>query len=83
MIESIDETVLKELEKLTGTNQVRVDRDVDLFGQRLLDSLGAVELTVALSESLGIELSPSDIDRDAWSTPRKIIDFVTERTARA
>jgi D-alanine--poly(phosphoribitol) ligase subunit 2 len=78
----INEIVLKELERLTGTDQVRKDLDVDLFGHKLLDSLGAVELTLALSESFGIELSPSDIDREMWATPRKIIEFVTERTVR-
>lgn len=80
---TIDETVLKELERLTGTDQVRKDLNVDLFGNKLLDSLGAVELTLALSENFGIELSPSDIDRESWATPQKIIDFVAERTTAA
>jgi D-alanine--poly(phosphoribitol) ligase subunit 2 len=80
---SIHDTVLKELERLTGTDQVRKDLNVDLFGHKLLDSLGAVELTLALSENFGIQLSPSDIDRETWATPQKIIDYVTERTAPA
>ena len=41
----VSETVLQELERLTGTDQVRKDPHVDLFGHKLLDSLGAVELT--------------------------------------
>ena len=69
---TIRETVLKELERLTGTDQVRKDLNVDLFGNKLLDSLGAVELTLALSENFGIELSPSDIDRESWATPQEI-----------
>jgi D-alanine--poly(phosphoribitol) ligase subunit 2 len=80
---TVTETVLKELERLTGTDQVRKDLHVDLFGHKLLDSLGAVELTIALADNFGIELSPSDIDREAWATPQKIIDYVTERTSRA
>lgn len=77
---NVSETVLKELERFTGTDQVRRDLGIDIFGQKLLDSLGAVELTIALSEDFGIELSPSDIDRDLWATPQKIIDFFTQRT---
>jgi D-alanine--poly(phosphoribitol) ligase subunit 2 len=77
----VSDIVLKELERLTGTDQVRKDLDVDLFGHKLLDSLGAVELTIALGEDFGIELSPSDIDRDIWATPQKIIDFFSERMA--
>jgi D-alanine--poly(phosphoribitol) ligase subunit 2 len=80
---SISETVYRELERLTGTDQVRKDPNVDLFSNKLLDSLGAVELTIALAEGFGIELSPSDIDREMWATPQKIIDYVRERTTRA
>lgn len=80
---SVTDKVLNQLERLTGTDQVRKDPHLDLFGHKLLDSLGAVELTVALAEDFGIELSPSDIDREMWATPQKIIDYVTERTARA
>jgi D-alanine--poly(phosphoribitol) ligase subunit 2 len=80
---TVSETVLKQLERFTGTDQVRRDLNVDIFGQKLLDSLGAVELTIALSEDFGIELSPSDIDREVWATPQKIIDYFSERTARA
>jgi D-alanine--poly(phosphoribitol) ligase subunit 2 len=79
---TVSDTVLLHLERLTGTNQVRKDPSVDLFGHKLLDSLGAVELTIALAEDFGIELSPSDIDREMWATPQKIIDFFKERTSR-
>jgi D-alanine--poly(phosphoribitol) ligase subunit 2 len=78
---TVSEIVLKQLERLTGTDQVRKDLDVDLFGHKLLDSLGAVELTIALGEDLGVELSPSDIDRVTWATPQKIIDYFRQRVA--
>lgn len=76
---SIPETVLKELEKYSGTDQVRKDLNIDLFGEKLLDSLATIELILALSEDLGIELSPGEIDRDMWATPQKIIDYLAER----
>ena len=76
---SINETVLKQLEKYSGTDQVRKDLNIDLFGEKLLDSLATIELILALSEELGVELSPGEIDRDMWATPQKIIDYLTER----
>jgi len=76
---SVSETVLKELEKYSGTDQVRQDLNIDLFGEKLLDSLATIELILALSEDLGIELSPGEIDRDMWATPQKIIDYLSER----
>jgi len=76
---SVNETVLKQLEKYSGTDQVRKDLNIDLFGEKLLDSLATIELILALSEELGVELSPGEIDRDMWATPQKIIDYLTER----
>ncbi len=76
---SVPETVLKQLEKYTGTDQVRKDLNIDLFGEKLLDSLATIELILALSADLGVDLSPGEIDREAWATPQKIIDYLTER----
>jgi len=76
---SISETVLNELEKVTGTDQVQKDLNLDLFGEKILDSFGTVELIVALSDSLGIEISPGEIDRELWATPQKIIAYFEER----
>ncbi len=76
---SISETVLNELEKVTGTDQVYKDLNLDLFGEKILNSFGTVELIVALSDSLGIEISPGEIDRELWATPQKIIVYFEER----
>ena len=46
----VNETVLKHLEKFSGTDQVRKDLNIDLFGEKLLDSLASIELVLALSE---------------------------------
>ena len=75
----IEDTVLKELEKITGTDEVRKNLDLDLFGEKVLDSLGTVELILALSEAFNIEVTPGQIDRELWATPRKIIDYFQER----
>ena len=76
---SVSEIVLKQLEKVTGTDQVSKDLNLDLFGEKILDSFGTVELIVALSDSLGIEVSPGEIDRELWATPHKIIAYFEER----
>jgi D-alanine--poly(phosphoribitol) ligase subunit 2 len=71
--------VLEELEQITGTDQVRRDLDIDLFKEDLLDSLGSIQLLVALGEDFQIQLSPAEIDRAMWSTPRKIIADIEKR----
>ena len=76
---SVSEIVLNELEKVTGTDQVRKDLNLDLFDEKILDSFGTVELIVALSDSLNIEVSPGEIDRELWATPQKIIAYFEDR----
>ena len=71
--------VLSKLEAITGTDEVRKNLDIDLFGEKILDSFGTVELIVALSNELGIEISPGRVDRQSWATPRKIIADMEER----
>ena len=70
------DVVLSELERITGTDQVRKDLDLALFDEDVLDSLGTVELIVALGERLGINIYPAQINRQQWASPRKIIAFV-------
>ena len=76
---SVAECVLSALESVTRTGQVRRDLDVELFELDLLDSLGTVELLVMLSDELGLDLSPAEIERDEWSTPRKIVAYIEGR----
>jgi D-alanine--poly(phosphoribitol) ligase subunit 2 len=76
---SLTETVLSALEAVVRTDEVRRDLDLDLFDLDLLDSLGMVELIVRLSEALGLELSPAEIDRYQWATPRRIVAYVEAR----
>ena len=71
--------VMNILERVTGTDQGRRNPDLALFDLDILDSLGTVELIVALSEKFGVEISPAEIERQQWASPRKIIAYMEER----
>jgi D-alanine--poly(phosphoribitol) ligase subunit 2 len=71
--------VLTILERVTGTDQVRRNLDLALFDLDILDSLGTVELIVALAEKFGVEISPAEIERQQWASPRKIIAYMEGR----
>jgi len=73
------EQVLKELVEITGVDQVRIDLDLPLYEDGVLDSLGTIELIVALEKDFGLEISPAQFDRQQWATPRKIITFIEGR----
>jgi D-alanine--poly(phosphoribitol) ligase subunit 2 len=53
--------------------------DAPLYDLHLLDSLKTVELIVAFCDEFGIELSPAEIDRSEWATPRKIAAYIEGR----
>jgi len=76
---STAEIVLEELVKITGTDEVRKDIDLSLFDEDVLDSLGSVELIVALGEAFHLDLSPAQVDRKMWATPRAIIADIENR----
>ena len=76
---STAEIVLDELVKITGTEEVRGNLDLAIFEDDILDSLGSVELIVALGDIFHIDLSPAQVDRTMWATPRRIIADIENR----
>ena len=76
---STNEIVLDELAKITETEEVRQNLDLALFDEDVLDSLGMVELIVALGETFHLDISPAQVDRQMWATPRKIITDIETR----
>lgn len=71
--DAIERTVLDILEKVTETNRVRHNADIQLFEEGILDSLGLMRLIVELSTACGVEIAPTEVERERWATPRQII----------
>jgi len=76
---STKQRVIDILQHVTDTDEVQSDPDLDLFGLGILDSLGTVQLMVALSESFGIQISLAEFDRAEWATPRKVVAYIESR----
>ena len=75
----MEEKILKILEAICEDSIVREERNLDLFEEDLLDSLGFAELLVNIEEELGIVISPSEVTREDMNTPEKIIHMVMEK----
>ncbi|MFD1902251.1 D-alanine--poly(phosphoribitol) ligase subunit DltC [Enterococcus termitis] len=73
---NIEETVLAILEEITGTDEVKENRAVDLFEEGLMDSLATVQLLVEIEGQLGVQVPVSEFDRELWNTPNKVIEQV-------
>lgn len=72
----MEEKILDILEAICEDSIVREERNLDLFEEDLLDSLGFAELLVNIEEELGIVISPSEVTREDMNTPEKIIQLV-------
>lgn len=75
----MEEKILDILESICGVDEVREDKDLDLFDSGLLDSLATIELLIALEEKLGVKIEPTEVQREDINTPNKIIEYVSLR----
>jgi len=80
---AVAERTLAILYEVAGDDEVERDLDVPLFASGLLDSLGVVRLMVAFEEAFGLVISPAELDRGRWSTPRSLIADIERRLGRA
>lgn len=79
---STRERVINLLVDVTRADEVRTDPELQLYELGLIDSLGTVELLVAITQEFAVDISPTEIDRTIWATPRKIAEFVDGRLAQ-
>ena len=78
---STADQVLRVLATVVESDEVVRNPDLPLFETQLLDSLKTVELIVSLAERFQVEISPAEVERQQWATPRKIIAYMERRLA--
>lgn len=76
---NIDEKIVDLVVEISGEDEVADERDLDLFEERILDSMAAIELLVALKDEFGVSIAPTELERDEMNTVNKIIARVNER----
>ena len=73
---SVAERVITVLADVVEDNVVRTHPDIPLFEQDVLDSLRTVELILALTKEFEVDISPAELDRSVWATPKHIVAFM-------
>ena len=63
------------LEEVTGED-LREESDENLFDTGRLDSLGIIELIVAIEENYNLKLDPAIVSRKDIETPNKLIEYL-------
>ena len=75
----LEDRIIDLIVDITGEDEVRDNRDVDLFEEDILDSLGAIELLVALQDNFGVSIAPTELEREEMNTVNLIIARTAER----
>jgi D-alanine--poly(phosphoribitol) ligase subunit 2 len=78
---STAEQVLNVLATVVESDEVVRNPDLPLYDLQLLDSLKTVELIVSLADRFQVDISPAEVERQQWATPRKIIAYMEQRLA--
>ena len=79
MTTDLTDKILFHLASISGTDEVRTNPDLALYEREVLDSMKTVELILAIEKEFGVYVSPAELDRQAWGTPRKIIADIQHR----
>lgn len=73
------EKLLEILVDICDDEIVREDSDMDLFEEDILDSLGLVELLLAIEDNFGITISPTEYEKKDLSSVNKILHILKEK----
>jgi D-alanine--poly(phosphoribitol) ligase subunit 2 len=76
---ALSDKILCHLASICGTDEVRTNPDLALYEREVLDSMKTVEFIVAIEEEFGLHVSPAELERQTWATPRKIIADLEHR----
>jgi D-alanine--poly(phosphoribitol) ligase subunit 2 len=67
------------LASICGTDEVRTNPDLALYEREVMDSMKTVEFILAMEGEFGLHVSPAELERQTWATPRKIIADIQQR----
>ena len=76
---SVDERIIDLIVEITGEDEIAEEPDLDLFEERILDSMAAIELLVGIKDEFGVSIAPTELERSEMNTVNKIIARVSER----
>lgn len=76
---ALSDKILRHLASVCGTDEVLTNPDLALYERDILDSMKTVEFIIAIEDEFGLHVSPAELDRQTWATPRKIVADVEYR----
>lgn len=74
----MEERIIDIIEELTGYEELRTKRDIDLLENDILDSLAFIELINTLNDEFNIEIQPTQVTPTTCRTIEGITKMVEE-----
>ena len=75
----MQEVVIGIFEDVLGSDEIRDDLNLNLFETELLDSLAIIEVLLEIEGRLGIELQPTDLEREDMATVNNLVAFLEKK----
>lgn len=75
----MEEKVLNILIEVTGNDDIRDEKDEDLFEAGLLDSLGIIEVLLKIEEVFGLRLQPTDLEKSDMATVNNLTEYLSKK----
>lgn len=75
----LEQQIIDLVVDISGDDEAAEDLDMDLFEEDVLDSMAAIELLVAIKDTFGVSIAPTELEREEMNTINKIIARVSER----
>jgi D-alanine--poly(phosphoribitol) ligase subunit 2 len=72
------EKLLDILATACETDLVKTDTSINMFDNSLLDSIGVIQLLLAIESELGIVVDPIDLQREDIETPEKFVAYFSK-----
>ncbi|MGI5966692.1 MAG: phosphopantetheine-binding protein [Anaerotruncus rubiinfantis] len=76
----MEEELLRLLAQVCGDDIVLYDRQVDLWEEELLDSLGLMQLLDGIEDLFNLEIYPTQVSPEMFATPQRVLELVKEKT---
>jgi len=74
----MQEKLLTILSQICETDLVKEDQSINLFDNNLLDSIGVIQLLIAVESEFGIVVDAIDLQRQDIETPGKLVDYFSK-----
>ena len=74
----MEEKIIEIIEDITGYNNLKENKEIDLLENEIIDSLAFIEIISSLENEFDIEIQPTQIDPNTWRKVSSIVSLIEQ-----